>query len=101
MLLHRLWLLLILYVAGVLALETGLHAIDHVSNQRPGRAVQRPGLPMIGLAREDHRIVLDLDAEPRGNGLGELALGAFGSHQATFHLDLHALGNRHGLLADA
>ena len=84
-----------------LALEAVLHPVHHVGDQRAGQAVQRAHLALVAAALDHHGAVHHLGDEAGRNGLGQLALGALGAHGGALHLDLHALRDLDGLLADA
>src|SRR5207248_8512206 len=83
-----------------LPLEAVLDAADHVGDERPREAVERAHLAVVSRPGDDEHVVLHLRAEPRGDRLGELALGTLGSAGRAVHLDLHALRDGDGFPAD-
>jgi len=83
-----------------LPLEGRLHARHHVLDQRPREAVEGADLTVLVRARDDDLVAVDLRAEPRRQGLDQPALGALGAHPSVDDLNLHALRDRDGLLAD-
>src|SRR5262245_40100902 len=76
-------------------------AADGVVGQRAREAVQRPLAALVALARGLQLAVLELEGDAGGHRGGELALGALHLQAVRLHLDLHALGDRDDLAADA
>src|SRR5215471_14957915 len=83
-----------------LSLEAVLDAVHHVRHQRAGQTVQRADPAIVAGAGDHELIVLELRAEPRRDGLRQLALGPFGAHGGAVDLDLHSLRDGDGLSAD-
>src|SRR6266571_2158268 len=83
------------------ALEAVLHPPDHVGDERPREPVQRAHFPIVAGALDDDATVGELCGETRRDRLRELALRALRPDGGALDLDLDALRNDDGLLADA
>src|SRR3954471_4809295 len=84
-----------------LLLEALRHALDHVRDQRPGQAVQRPVLPALGRPLHGHDAVGLLDLHPRGNLLLQRAEWAGDRDAGRLDRDGDAVGDLDGCVADS
>src|SRR5215471_15076127 len=84
-----------------LLLEALGHALDHVRDERPGQAVQRPVLPALGRPRDDDLAVALLDLHPRRNLLLQRPERAGDRDAGRLDRDGDAVGDRDGCVADS